>query len=130
MTDGPASTPSRGAAPSPIPQPKSTRPRIRAPRDPNYAARRMMFSTLAITAAVGVGVAAWMLTRNEPDTVVAVGGDWDAAVLIDRTTGALITVDKEGTTDETQPGNGRVAAVYSQGDRLALVGTDQIVLTA
>jgi hypothetical protein len=70
-----------------------------------------------------------MVTRDEEDTVVAVGGDWDRAVLVDRTTGSLTAVDNEGTVDEPQPGNGRVAAVYSEGDRLALVGTDQIVLT-
>jgi hypothetical protein len=89
----------------------------------------MLVSTIAITAAVGVGVGAYMLTRDEADTVVAVGGDWNRAVLVDRTTGALTAVDGEGSADDPQPGSGRVTATYSAGDRLALVGANQIVLT-
>jgi hypothetical protein len=128
VTDGSNPTP-RGTAGPPLPPPKSTRPRIRAPRNPNYAARRMLVSSVAITAAVGVGLVAYTLTKEEDDTVVAVGGDWSKAVLIDRTTGALTPVDSDGAPDDTLPGSGRVAAVHADGDRLALVGTNQIAVT-
>ena len=89
----------------------------------------MLVSTICITLAIGAGVAIWSLTREEDDTIVAAGGDWSGLALVDRTTGAITPVDKDGEPADQVPGAGRVTAVHSEGDHLALVGTNQIVVT-
>jgi hypothetical protein len=112
MTDVGTPTPTRGA---PRPQ-------------PNYAARRMLVTTIAITAVVALGLVAWQTVKGDPDTPTAAAGNWGRIALVDRTTGVVTTVDAQGDVVDEFAGLGRVMDVYSVGPRLALVGTNQIVI--
>jgi hypothetical protein len=97
---------------------------------PNYAARRMLLSTIGITAVVALALGGWQLTHSDGAEVASADADFDEIVLIDRATGAITTVDEKGQLVRTEIGLGRVTATYSQGNRLALVGSQQIVLTS
>lgn len=100
------------------------------PRSPNYAARRMLVSTIGITAVVAAGVLGWRVIRGDDGLVAGRGGDWDAIALVDRSTGAVDVVDTDGNPEEADyAGRGRVNSVEADGARLAMVGTDQLVLT-
>lgn len=99
---------------------------------PNYAARRMLVSTIGITAVVAVALLGWRAASGG-DGVGPAGspgepGEWDEIALVDRSTGAVVTVDGDGDVAHEIDGAGRVVAVHAAGDRLALVGSDQIVL--
>lgn len=105
------------------------RAKLHPPGAPNYAARRMLVSTIAITLVIAVGVAAWRLGRDEEPRHTGAGGEWDEVALVDRATGAIVTVDPAGEIGTTLPGSGRVTGVHVDGDRIATVGSGQIVLT-
>lgn len=100
------------------------------PAPPNYAARRMLLSTVGIAALVALGLGGWQLTHADRAEVAGADSSFDEIVLIDRATGAITTVDQNGQVVATEIGMGRVTATYSQGSRLALVGSQQIVLTS
>ncbi len=88
----------------------------------------MLASTVVITVLVAGAVAAWTLTRGDGGSSAGPGGEWDEIALVDRTAGAVTTVDSEGETTTTAIGLGRVTDVLAHGDHLALVGGEQIVL--
>lgn len=89
----------------------------------------MLVSTIAITAIVAAAVIAWRFVSSEDDGPVGARGEWDEIALIDRSTGAITRVDADGEVVGRDVGRGRVNDVHVHGDRLALVGMDQIVLT-
>ncbi len=114
MSDEPTPTPTDGT-------PRSTTP-------PNYAARRMLVTTVAIMAVVAFAVVAWTVVRGDDDPESGGSGSWDEIALVDRTSGDVVVVDGDGETVRTSDGLGRVNEVYTIGERTALVGSDQIVL--
>lgn len=89
----------------------------------------MLVSTIAITAVVAAAVFGWRAftgtAEGEDDTTV----EWDALALVDRVSGEIVVVDRDGVEQHRITGTGRVAAVHAHGDRLALVGTSTITLT-
>jgi hypothetical protein len=97
---------------------------------PNYAARRMLFSTIGITALVALTVVGWRLVRGDNHDIASAAASWSELVLIDRTTGTINTVDENGAEVTTELGLGRVVDTYSEGGRIALVGAQQIVLSS
>lgn len=119
MSDVPAADPSGGEA-----RPDSRRP--------NYAARRMLVSTIGITAVVAAGVLGWRVIKGSDGSSPGAGAEWDAIALVDRATGAVTVIGDDGTPDDSAEGytgRGRVTSVEVVGDRLVLIGTDQLVLT-
>lgn len=101
----------------------------------------MLVSTIGITAVVAAAVLGWQYVRGTDDDSASGGGEWDEIALIDRSSGSIVTVGDDGdatdasTDDATNDqatsadGLGRITTVHVDGDRLALVGLDQIVLT-
>lgn len=112
MTDTPATTPTSGAA----------RPQ------PHYAARRMLVSTIAITLIVAVGLVGWRFFGGGSDSSTSSADSWERIALVDRTTGAVTTVDASGEVDHEFVGFGRANVVHADGSRAALVGNAQIVI--
>ena len=100
----------------------------RPARGPNYAARRMLVTTVAITAIVAFGVVGWTVVRGDGDSSGGSGGDWNEIALVNPTSGAVTVVDRDGETVRTAVGRGRVTEVHTIDRRLALVGPTQIVL--
>jgi hypothetical protein len=120
MANGPTRTPSGGA-----PRPEAA-PQRR--QQPNYAARRMLVSTIVITAIVAAVVVAWRVVRGDENDAAGTAGSWDQVALVNRTSGDVTFVDDEGAAAGTVAGAGRVVEVHARGDRLALVGNDRLVL--
>jgi hypothetical protein len=116
---------------SDTPTPPSNTPTAGTPRattPPNYAARRMLVTTVAIVAIVAFAVIGYTVVRGDDDSSGGGSGAWDGVALIDRTSGDVVVVDGDGEVVSTAEGLGRVTEVHSIGDRLALIGADQIVL--
>ena len=89
----------------------------------------MLVTTIAITAVIAVGVLAWNMLRDDDGDPSAPDVGWEAVALVDRRTGAITTYDADGEPTGQTAGTGRVVDVYAHGDRLALVGTTEIVIT-
>lgn len=89
----------------------------------------MLVTTIAITAVVAVGVAAWTVFGGDGDDAVSPETEWDEIALVDRATGAITRFDRDGEPVETTEGTGRAAAVHVRDDRIALVGSTSITLT-
>jgi hypothetical protein len=113
-------------APPAAPTPTGGQPRLEAP--PNYAARRMLVTTVAIMAVVAFAVIGWTVIRGEDDTPGGGAGGWNEIALIDSATGAINVVDADGELVSTVVGRGRVNEVHTIDDRMALIGRSQIVL--
>lgn len=114
MSDAPTPTPTDGT-------PRSTPP-------PNYAARRMLVTTVAIMAIVAFAVVGYTAVRGDDDSAGGGSGNWNHIALIDRVSGDVMMVDGDGEVVSAIEGLGRVTDVYSIGSRTALVGATQIVL--
>lgn len=93
----------------------------------------MLVSTIAITAIVAIGAIGaigWRLVRGGDGDGSGTAGSWDRLALVDRTSGAITFVDRDGDPQGTVAGAGRVTEVIAAGDHVALVGADRIVLAA
>lgn len=90
----------------------------------------MLVSTIAITVAVAAGVVGWRFVQGGGGGSSGERGEWDEIALVDRSTGTITRLDAEARTIDTAVGLGPVRAIHTLGDRLVLVGTDQIVLAA
>jgi len=112
MTDAPATTPTSGAQ---WPQ-------------PNYAARRMLVTTILITAVVAVGLIGWRIAKGDSDSSESQAGTWRQIALVDRSSGGVTTIDESGLVGVEIVGSGRTTDVHTFGSRVALVGVDQIVI--
>jgi hypothetical protein len=112
-------------APTPTP-PVGTKP-PKAP--PNYAARRMIVTTVAIMAIVAFAVVGFKAVRGNSAPSRGNAGSWSEIALVDRSTGKITVVDDEGAVVREEVGRGRVTEVHTVGGRMALVGSTQIVLT-
>jgi len=100
-----------------------------APRaNPNYAARRMLVTTIVITAIVAVALVGWQAAKGDSGSPTSTTDNWDQIALIDRTTGGVTTVDENGQITSEIAGFGRAFGVHSFDSRMALVGFDQIVI--
>lgn len=89
----------------------------------------MLISTVAITVLIAVGVVAWTAVRGGEADSDTPNIDWDEIAVVDRATGAISTYDRDGEQLVRATGSGRVLDVHAHGDRLALVGSDAIVIT-
>lgn len=128
MSDAPSSPTG-----SPLPEPRAdTGPSPHPQRGaaPNYAARRMLVTTIAITAIVAAAVVAWRFVSSEESGTTGERGGWEQIALVDRSTGAIGRLDTEGQPIGNAVGLGRVVEVYTQGDNMALVGNDRVVLAS
>src|SRR5262245_4182582 len=96
---------------------------------PNYAARRMLVSTIGVAVLVAAGVLVWRATRDGAAEAKPETGKWDEVVFVDRATGAVTSVTPDGQAKGTVPATARTLEVHSQGSRVALVEPGQIVLT-
>ena len=88
----------------------------------------MLVTTIAITAVVAGGLGVWQVVNRNSETPTVAASSWGRIALIDRTTGAVVTVDTEGAAVDEFAATGRVMAVHSLRSRLALVGTNQITI--
>lgn len=107
----------------------TTAPSPRTRPTPNYAARRMLVSTVAITIVVAGTLLAWRFLRSDDDGTIGSAGDWDRLALVDRTTGEIVLLDEDGEPAGGSVGLGRVNDLIVEGDRMALVSNDRLVLT-
>lgn len=98
------------------------------PPSPNFAARRMLVSAVAITIAVSAVAAVWNLTHSDPAGPAAARLSWNAVAVVPRTSGDVTLVDREGRIVAEYPGLGRTSAVEVAGSHLALVGATSITL--
>ncbi|MDW3215311.1 MAG: hypothetical protein R8G01_15020 [Ilumatobacteraceae bacterium] len=113
---------------SETPTPTPTDGTTRSTTPPNYAARRMLVTTVAIMAIVAFAVIGYTVVRGDDDSTGGGGGSWDEIALVDRVSGDVVVVDGDGDVVDTIEGLGRVTDVYAIGSRTALVGATQIVL--
>lgn len=113
---------------SETPTPTPTDGTTRSTTPPNYAARRMLVTTVAIMAIVAFAVIGYTVVRGDDDSTGGGGGSWDEIALVDRVSGDVVVVDGDGDVVNTIEGLGRVTDVYAIGSRTALVGATQIVL--
>lgn len=92
----------------------------------------MLVTTVGITAVVAAAVFGWRMLNDEPDRAGGGNGDWKQVVFVDRGTGAVRAVaeDEPSEIAAQAPPTGRVTAAHHEGERLALVQTNQIVLTS
>ena len=104
---------------------------VRAPdsRRPNYAARRMLVSTISVVLLIAAGVLVWRATRDDSAAATPQAGEWDEVVFVDRANGAVTSVTRDGSERGTAPATARALEVHSEGSRVALVEAGQIVLT-
>ena len=96
---------------------------------PNYAARRMLVSTISVALVVAAGVLIWRLTRDGSAVATPETGRWDEVVFVDRANGAVTTVSPDGHQRGTVAATARTTEVDADGARLALIQAGQIVLT-
>lgn len=90
----------------------------------------MLISTIGITALVAVAVFAWTTFRGDGEDGGGSGDvSWDRIALVDRTTGAITLFDRDGEPVAERAGTVRLRDLYVHEDRIALVGTDEIVIT-
>lgn len=89
----------------------------------------MLATTVGITAVVAVAVLAWSFLRGDDDGSRPGATAWEQIAVIDRTTGAITTFDRDGEQTARRAGTMRVRDVYVHGGRIALVGSNAIVLT-
>ncbi len=94
----------------------------------NFVARRMLVSTVAITAVIAFAVLAWTALRGDEDGALGRVSSWDEIAIVDRSSGDVVVLDDEGQPDRTLIGLGPVDEVHSIGNRIALVGSSQIVV--
>lgn len=93
------------------------------------AARRMLVTTIGITALVAVGVLAWTTVRGGGSSDTATDVGWDEIAVVDRATGDIITYGDDGQQRGRTTGPGRVVDTYVHGDRIALVRSAEVVIT-
>lgn len=96
---------------------------------PNYAARRMLVSTVLITAIVAGVVFGWRSFTGSAGDGGGAPADWDGIALVDRASGEVTVLDHDGVEQHRLVGTGGVTDVHVHGDRLALVGTTAITVT-
>lgn len=118
-------------APDPVPRSTATSKSAGRPRSPNYAARRMLLTTVGITVVIAAGVGVWRFTSDEPDGDDDDTTAWSEVVFVDRGTGAIgaVTPDEPTLVAARAVGTGRVTEVHAEGDRVALVQAGQLTLT-
>ena len=90
----------------------------------------MLATTIAITAIIAAALVAWRFVSGESSGTVGERANWDQIALIDRATGAIDRIDAAGQPIGSAIGLGRVAEVHTDRERMALVGSDRIVLAA
>lgn len=111
----------------PTPTPPDGTGRTSRPRsDANYAARRMLVGTVAITVAVCAAVVGWRITRGDAESSDREGVDWDELALIERSSGNTTFVDAEGEVLRTSLANGRALSFHVAGGRVVLVGATRL----
>ncbi|HWM19364.1 MAG TPA: hypothetical protein VNO51_06740 [Ilumatobacteraceae bacterium] len=114
---------------SELPPPK---PGDRAPHrgelGPNYAVRRAIVAGAAVVVTAVAVAAAVIAIRGEQEGDERGVTTWNAVALVSRVNGAVRVVDEDGEEIATVRGTGRVDAVFTSGDRMALVGATQIAL--
>ena len=113
---------------SDAPPPQKTSESERPKPAPNFAARRMLVTTAAITAIVAFAVVGWQAVSSDDDNSLGTASDWDEIAIVDRGSGDIVILDDNVEPDRTILGLGRVEEVHTVGDRIALVGVSQIVL--
>ncbi len=96
---------------------------------PNYAARRMLVSTIAVALVLAAGVVVWRSLQDGSATADTEAGEWNEIVFVDRTNGAAVSVDRDGNAGGTATATARTTDAHVEGARLALVGSAQIALT-
>jgi hypothetical protein len=91
----------------------------------------MLVSSIGIAVVILAGVGVWQLIGGGGDDGAGTtAGEWDRIALVDRTSGAVTFVDADGEAAAETDESGRVLALHTHADRLALVGSDQIALTS
>jgi hypothetical protein len=113
-----------------MPKPSNTAAgRDRPQQAPDYAARRMLASAIVITVVVVGGVVLWRaFGGGDSNSLAAADDDWNRIALVNRTRGTAITVDKDGVVMDQFAGFSRILEVHAEGERVALVGPNQIYL--
>lgn len=90
----------------------------------------MLVGSIAITVVVAAGVFVWSLVRGDDAGSGPGDSSWDRIAVVDRSTGAVTTFDRDGEPTGESRGTTRVRDVHAHGDRLALVGSTTITLLA
>jgi hypothetical protein len=88
----------------------------------------MLVTTIAITVVVALGLVGWRVVKGDSGTSSSAPGDWDQIALVDRTTGDVTTIDESGNVVAEIVGFGRTTEAHTFGSRIALVGSDQVVI--
>lgn len=115
---------------SPVATSRRTRSGRNASRraEPNYAARRAVAIGVVVAVfAVIIGAIVVVFTGGDDDTDLT-RPRWDVVVEADRSTGALVVLDRDGVVVDEIDGDGRATALYVREDRVALVGPGRIDL--
>jgi hypothetical protein len=113
-----------------MPKPSNTAAgRDRPQQAPDYAARRMLASAIVITVLVVGGVVLWRtFGGGDSNSLAAADDDWNRIALVNRTRGTVITIDEDGDAVGEFAGFGRILELHAEGERVALVGPNEIYL--
>jgi hypothetical protein len=88
----------------------------------------MLVTTIVIAVIFAVALLGWRATGGGSESSTSSAGTWEQIALVNRTTGAVTTVDDEGKIINEIEGAGRTVAVHTLGSRIALVGTNQVAI--
>jgi hypothetical protein len=82
--------------------------------------------TLGVIAAIAAGIAT-ILQRSDP-SLGPLRLSWNAIVTAERASGAFTVLDPEGAILTEADGSGRITAIHTHRERLALVGAGRVTL--
>lgn len=89
----------------------------------------MLASAAAITIVLVSVVLVWRVLGGDDETTLAgADGSWNEIALVNRTRGDVTTIDSTGAQIAAFAGFTRIVDVHTEGDRIALVGANEIFL--
>ncbi|TVR27335.1 MAG: hypothetical protein EA389_03460 [Ilumatobacter sp.] len=113
----------------PAPEPEDTPTHGDRRSRPNYTARRVAVGSVALAVlAVGAVVVLMVTAGSGDDDTAVTSPGWNSLVEVDRVSGDLVVLDRDGEEVTSAEGAGRVTEVLGRADRLALIGSDQVAL--
>ena len=88
----------------------------------------MLVTTIALAVLAAAGLVGWRVVKGGSGSSRSAAGTWDRIALVDRTTGAITTIDDSGQVDATIVGSGRATDVHAYGAQIGMIGIDRITI--
>jgi len=88
----------------------------------------MLVTTIALAVLAAAGLVGWRVVKGGSGSSRSAAGSWDRIALVDRTTGAITTIDDSGQVEATIVGSGRATDVHAYAAQIAMIGIDRITI--